>query len=121
MHTFNIDELNSLCSQWQQYLGITHWDIALRICNSHDMPIPNSTGANNISLCNEKALISILDPNDWPDTPFQLDMEVSLVHELLHIPLDYISQPDKNSLEFILLEAFIERIANLLVTLSRKK
>ena len=47
------------------------------------------------------------------------DMEVSLVHELLHIPLRYITEPQQDSIEDILLEAFIERTARLLVQLSR--
>ncbi len=121
MNVLDIEQLKQLCIQWQEKLGILHWDIALRICHSQDMPSPNVRGANQISLLTEQALISILHPDDWPDTPFYLDMEVSLLHELLHIPLEYISQPDTSSLEFILLEAFIERIANLLVALSRNE
>ena len=66
------------------------------------------------------ALISILDPRDYPDSPFEQDMEVSLVHELLHIPLRYITEPELNSLEDIHLEAFIESMAKLLVKLSRE-
>ncbi len=46
-------------------------------------------------------------------------MEVSLVHELLHIPLKYISEPETGSLEYIHMEAFIERLARLLVAQVR--
>ena len=98
---------------------MAHWNIALQICRERDMPIPNSQGTNQISLANEQALISILDSSDFPNSPFTQDMEVSLVHELLHIPLRYITEPDTGSIEEILLEAFIERTARLLVLLSR--
>lgn len=80
----------------------------------------NIQGSSEISLPTERALISILDAKDYPDTPFEQDMEVSLVHELLHIPLQYITDPDGISLEHVHLEAFIEGIARLLVELSRK-
>ena len=38
---------------------------------------------------------------------------------LLHIPLMYISNPEEGTLQDIHLEAFIERMAGLLVQLSR--
>ena len=40
-----------------------------------------------------------LDSADYPDTPFEQDMEVSLVHELLHIPLLYITDPEEGTLQ----------------------
>ena len=115
----NIEQLKSLCSWWKEKLGLAHWNIALQICREHDMPISNSQGSNQISLSNEQALISILDSSDFPHSPFMQDMEVSLVHELLRIPLRYITEPQQDSIEDILLEAFIERTARSLVQLSR--
>ena len=115
----NIEQLKTLCSRWQEKLGLAHWNIALQICRERDMPISHSQGSNQISLANEQALISILDSSDFPSSPFEQDMEVSLVHELLHIPLRYISEPENGSIEETLLEAFIERTARLLVLLSR--
>ena len=84
------------------------------------MSIPEVQGTNRISLKTEQALISIVDPQDYPETPFEQDMEVSLVHELLHIPMEYFATPAQDTLEHTHLEAFIERTARLLVSLARK-
>ena len=120
MKLFNENQLAVLCKKWQNSLRLSHWDIAFRICRKEDMQIIDTQATNKISLTNECALISILDPRDYPDSPFEQDMEVSLVHGLLHIPLRYITEPELNSLEDIHLEAFIESMAKLLVKLSRE-
>lgn len=118
MNRLKIDQLTKLCRQWQEKLGLAHWKIGLRICRAEELKMQNVQATNEISLTTECALISILDSKDYPDTPFEQDMEVSLVHELLHIPMKYISEPETGSLEYIHTEAFIERLARLLVALS---
>ena len=115
----DINELTALCREWQKRLGLSHWRIALRICRSDEMGLKDVSGENEFSLANECAIIRILDSADYPETPFELNMEVSLVHELLHIPLMYISNPEEGTLESIHLEAFIKRMARLLVELSK--
>ena len=84
------------------------------------MPLRNSQATSQISLQTEQALISILCHDDFPQGIFKQDFEVSLVHELLHIPLMYFVHPDDNSIEHVLMEAFIEATAKLLVNLSRE-
>ena len=115
----NINELTVLCRKWQERLGLAHWQIALRICRSDEMDLKDVFAENKISLDTECAIIRILDSADYPETPFEKDMEVSLVHELLHIPMLYISNPEDGTLEYVHTEAFIERMARLLVWLSR--
>ena len=85
------------------------------------MPLKGVQAANEISLTNEQALISVLDSDDYPASVFAQDMEVSLVHELLHIPLKYVADPDRETLEYVHMEAFIEGLARLLVSLSRRE
>ena len=113
------NELANLCSEWQDKLRLSHWDIAVRIARTHEMHSANCQGSSQISLPMERALISILDADDYPPSPFKQNMEVSLVHELLHIPILYFSNPEENSLECIHQEAFIENMARLLVKLSK--
>ena len=120
MNTLSLEQLKVLCQDWQEKLGLLHWTIGLRICKSGDMSSQNVQATNKISLTAESALISILDNSDYPDSPFEQDMEVSLVHELLHIPLTYFVKTKVNTLEDVLLEAFIERVAKLLVKQSRE-
>lgn len=115
------EELALLCSKWQEKLRLSHWDIAVRVCKAKDMPLKGVQAANEISLTNEQALISVLDSDDYPASVFAQDMEVSLVHELLHIPLKYVADPDRETLEYVHMEAFIEGLARLLVSLSRRE
>jgi hypothetical protein len=46
-------------------------------------------------------------------------MEITLVHELLHIPMSYISNPEHGTLEWAHSEAMIDRLAQVLVDLKR--
>ena len=117
---FNIEELKELCLKWQERLGLSHWCIGVQISKAEDMLLQEVQGTNRISLKTEQALITVIDPEDYPKTPFEQDMEVSLVHELLHIPLKYFAQPEPETLEPEHMEAFIERTARLLVLLARK-
>jgi hypothetical protein len=90
---FTLEELQGLCLYWQERLGLSHWQIGLRIVRERDMPRQECDGNNEFDISNEHALISLLDPCDYPDTPFKPDMEATLVHELLHIPMQYIGKP----------------------------
>lgn len=121
MKNLSIEELTKLCEEWQNKLGLSHWRIGLRFCTVDEMPLQDTQATNEISLITECALISFLKNEDLPESPFEYDIEVSLVHELLHIPFNYICEPETNSLEYIHMEAFIERVARLLVSLSRLK
>ena len=118
---FGIEELKELCEKWQKRLGLSHWQIEVKIQRSEEMPFKVWQGTSQECLETEQALITLLDPMDYPThSPFRLDMEVSLVHGLLHIPMQYFAIPNPNTLEHILSEAFIERIARLLVSLARE-
>ena len=120
MKNVTLTELVTLCHQWQEKLGLSHWQIAVSLCSANEMKLQDVQATSEISPMTECALISILRPEDYPESPFEQDIEVSLVHELLHIHMKYIAEPDENSLENVHLEAFIERIARLLVKLQRK-
>jgi hypothetical protein len=115
---FTLEELQKLGSYWQEKLGLSHWQIAVRIARARDLP-EETDGCNDYQLETESAAISILDPVDYPEGPFEQDMEITLVHELLHIPMGYIANPEKESLEHIHLESTISRLARLLVMLKR--
>jgi hypothetical protein len=114
-----LENLQELCSYWQERLGLSHWQIGIRITRERNMPRQGCLGNNELDIVNECALISILDPSDYPDTPFRRDMETTLVHELLHIPMEYIVRPENGTLENVHLEATISRLAYLLVMLRR--
>lgn len=66
-----------------------------------------------------RAVIKILDPSDYPQTPFEQDMEISLVHELLHLHFALFEPKTDDSLEFLIMESTIEQLANILVEMKR--
>ncbi len=115
-----LEALKPLCEEWQARLGLSHWDVALEISRVWDMPLDGVTGANTFDIATEKAVINILDPVDYQPGPFPYDVEAVLVHELLHIPLRYFAEPDEESMEAVHLEAFIDRMAQLLVRMKRE-
>lgn len=121
MGTLTLEELIPACEFWKERLGLSHWRIGLRIARARDMPLGKTQGANEFCVDTEKALISILDPTDYPEGPFPQDMEATLVHELLHIPMRYIANPKLETLEATHMEAFIERMARLLVAMNRER
>ena len=114
-----LDNLKQICGKWQERLGLSHWEIALSITSEWNMPIKDTLAAITYNLAAEKAIIDFLDPGDYRETPFRIDVEISLVHELLHILMAYIAAPKEDSLEAVHMEAFIGRMARLLVEQDR--
>lgn len=113
-------DLITLCNKWKRKLGLDAWDIRVSIVRGKNMEKDDASGTNQFSIAKRCAIINLIDPEDYPDIPFEYDMEVTLVHELLHIPLKYFSEPPEDSLEEFELEVFIDHQAKLLVSLSRE-
>lgn len=79
-HILNIDQLKELCAYWQERLRLQHWYIALSIARHKDFDLDNARGQCTWIQSAALATIKILDHIDWPDTAFEQDMEVTLVH-----------------------------------------
>ena len=77
MKILDIEEISALCLEWQEKLGLSHWHIAVRICRAREMPLPDVQATSDISLQMEYALISMLDPVDYPLSPFEEDMDAT--------------------------------------------
>ena len=120
----DLKELKCLCKKWMKKLGLTYWNIDIKICRKSEMPTPTETGHIKFKLSDETALISILHPDDHYTILghfFKYDMEVILVHELLHILMSYFSgNIPAGSLESICLEEYITRIARIIVAQDRR-
>lgn len=118
-HIFTEDELKKLCAFWQNQLKLNNWRIAIGIERKTVFNNSQSTGEIDYVLPLRQAIIKILDPLDYPNSPFEQDMEISLVHELLHLHFALFEPKSDDSLEFLIMESTIEQLANILVEMKR--
>jgi hypothetical protein len=81
-----------------------------------DMP-EGMQGCVDITWSRKEAVVSILDPVDYPpDSAWEQDMEQVLVHELLHL---HFPEPEGNDLH-MLYEQGVQMTALALVDLKRQ-
>jgi hypothetical protein len=112
-----LEELSSLCAEWQERLRLQDWDIRLKIQRGREMHYDNNDGECRRIPELKIAYVYLNDPVDY-DGHWPYDMEVTLVHELMHIHWNYCIS-DRDSAEYHLMEAAIECTAQALVTAKR--
>lgn len=116
-----IDELRLLMAYWQERLRLQHWDVKLKIARATDFSDTSARGENNWVQSTAESVIHILDPVDWPkNTPFEQDVEITLVHDLLHLHFSPFDNTAKESQGKIMLERAIDHIAKALVEVRRR-
>ena len=119
-----IDELQTLCDEWQKTLRISDWNINLNIVRQVTMPA-DAEGHCKTYRTLKYATISVLDPVDYDidgyrkETQVQHDMERTLVHELLHVQFD-LAIMDAEKMDMTAFEQAIDLTAWGLVNLKRK-
>ena len=117
---FNLNRLGELLEEWKSILHLQQWDISLGIRREKDFLEGDNQGEITFNRVECQAIIHILDPVDWVDTPFKQDMEKTLVHELLHIIYADFEPEDSDSLQYTLWHRGIDSMARVLVSLRRK-
>lgn len=117
---FSESELCTLCAEWQERLRLQHWTIAVGISSLESFEQEEAQGEIQFSIETGRALIKILDPEKYPESPFKQDMEVSLVHELLHLMFAPFT-PKEGTLQHSFMENSIETLAQVLVESKRKE
>lgn len=86
------DELRQLCAEYQRILRLQDWRSKVKIAREYDFDKPDAEGQVRYTLARKEALIYVLDHLDYqPTQAFPQDMEVTLVHELLHLHFAEIS------------------------------
>lgn len=120
-YVFTEDELKKLCLFWQNQLKLNNWRIVVEIKKLTEFNNKQSLSEIEFTSALNKAAIKILDPSDYPQTPFEQDMEISLVHELLNLHFALFEPKSDDSLEFLIMESTIEQLANILVEMKRTK
>jgi hypothetical protein len=77
---------------WQKRLGLVDWSLTVRLVRQSEID-PNSWGMAAWDPDSKTGTISVLDPRDYNlhGGELKLDMQCTIVHELVHIqvsPLD---------------------------------
>lgn len=108
------EELQAWCAEWQEILSLKHWGIQVKYERKHKM----SAGCYAEVHCKPgilSAVIKILDPSDYDDPYIPQNIELSLLHELVHIPLMMFSNHEEGSAEDVLQEQFVESMSKALL------
>ena len=80
------EELQTWCAKWQKILSLKHWSVQVKYEKKHRM----AAGSYAEVFCKTgilSAVIKIMDPMDYDDPYIPQNIELSLLHELIHIPL----------------------------------
>jgi hypothetical protein len=85
------DQLKS----WQKRLGLDDWAMTLQVVRQSEID-PNSWGSSHWDARAKTATIQVLDPRDYnlKGADLRLDMECTIVHELVHIQVSPLDAPD---------------------------
>ena len=116
------DELQEVCAEWKCRLRLDAWDIVINLYRQREFYSEEEcVGENTYELRKCESVIRIIDPLDYPtNANFPLDMEVVVVHELLHL-LFATFEPEEKTLSHDMWEQTIERLAKALVYTKREK
>jgi len=87
---------------WQKRLGMDDWNVSLQLVRQSEID-PNAWGSSHWDLRAKTATIQVLDPRDYnlKGSDLELDMECTIVHELVHIQIAPLEPPNSNTLEGI--------------------
>jgi hypothetical protein len=112
----------ALFKKWVKILRLSDWDILFywRV-NPAEMTQKESAGCASYNWICKQAVIEIADPEkykmDMPGFPF--DYEQILVHELMHLKMSLVDDPDDKMVGAVV-HQLVEEMAKSLVKASRE-
>lgn len=110
--------LDALLRKWSAILKLQDWELIARYVRLWDLR-EKSEGQATICLRLKMAAIRILDPVDYCDADWKQDVERTLVHELLHIHLEFFGKPASPT-DDDMREQAVESITRALVEMDRR-
>lgn len=117
-------ELKERLTYWQRVLRLQDWRIHAEMVDSDE--IENNAGQCHVHQHGKTAVIKLIRQEAYNRTssfakafPDTLDTEVTLVHELLHIPFDGLFVEEDNEIREDREESALELLAYSLVRLDR--
>ena len=78
-------QLKKLLKWWQKKLYLRDWDIEIHSVMPHEMAQTSRLGEVDYSAAAKEATIRICAPNPTLDDSVNQDIELTIVHELLHL------------------------------------
>ena len=86
-----VDQMRS----WQKRLGLDEWNLSLQVVRQSAID-PNAWGSSHWDARAKTATIQVLDPRDYnlKGADLRMDMECTIVHELVHIQVSPLDAPD---------------------------
>ena len=98
---------------WQKRLSLEDWNLTVRLVRQSELE-PNSWGMAEWDPVAKTGVISVLDPRDYNlhGGELRLDMECTIVHELVHIqvsPLDTRDEAVREAIVNKIMAALINR------------
>lgn len=116
------EELDGLLAEWKRILRLEDWDIKAKICRGNGLNMPEGTqGRCEWTEKRKEAFIKLMDPTDWDSTcMYPQDMEVTLVHELIHLHCAPFDTFKESTPEDTAMEQMIVRLSQALVGLKRR-
>jgi hypothetical protein len=113
-------EAERLLRKWQAILRLQDWDITLKIGRFHEIHNEALAHCRHCTLKNSAEIMvrapqDLLPAESWPGDN---DVELTIIHELIHVKLSPLSIPDKLDVEQ---EQLVESLARTLVRLGGEK
>ena len=119
--TFTEAQLRHMCRRWQKRLRLQDWHADVRVLRLSEMDEESGCGQSFVREQCKDSSIGIVDPRDYKsDASFPYDMEVTLVHELIHLHLMPFEPASRRETEHAAFEAAIDCLAEALVLLGRE-
>jgi hypothetical protein len=105
--------LDHQMKMWQKRLSLEDWNLTVRLVRQSELD-PNSWGMAEWDPVAKTGVISVLDPRDYNlhGGELKLDMECTIVHELVHIqvsPLDTHDEAVREAIVNKIMAALINR------------
>ena len=87
-------QLDQRLKVWQKRLGLAEWNLTLRVVRQYEIA-RDSWGTAEWYPEKKTGIINVLDPRDYnlKGAELKLDMECTIVHELVHIQISPVT-PD---------------------------
>lgn len=107
-------ELARVCEEWKRELFLSHWQTTIKFKRRE--VLEDREGRVYVTKTRLEASIEILDERDRCENPdFPYDTERTIVHELLHIAMDDLSEEVASDRE----EQIVHNLSRTLTNLKR--